>query len=80
MGTSHASEARLSSEGDSGMSGESMVLTVPEVAAALQVSRWTVYDRIKRHEIPTITVGRALRVPRRWLDELLAGDIEMSTP
>lgn len=47
------------------------VLTVPEVADALSVSRWTIYDRIRRGEIPVVHVGRAKRIPRRWLNELL---------
>lgn len=47
----------------------STVLTVAEVADALSVSRWTIYDRIHRGEIPTIQVGRAKRVPRAWLSD-----------
>lgn len=57
---------------------ESPVLTVAQVADALQLSRWCVYDRIKRGEIPVVTVGRALRVPRVWLDRLTAIEPEFA--
>lgn len=55
------------------MTADSPVLTVPEVAAALRVSNWTIYERIRRDEIPVVRVGSRLRVPRVWLDKLLAG-------
>lgn len=57
----------------------SPVLTVAELADALQVSRWCVYDRIRRGEIPTITVGRALRVPRVWLDRQITAALEVAS-
>lgn len=49
------------------------VLTVPQVAEALAVSRSHVYERIRRHEIPVVYSGRAVRVPRKWLDEQING-------
>lgn len=48
------------------------VLRVAVVAEALDVTPWCIYDRIRRGEIPVITVGRAKRVPRWWLEEKLA--------
>lgn len=53
---------------------ESLVLRVSDVAKALDVSTSTIYDRIHRGEIPARPVGRALRIPRIWLDEFLSVD------
>lgn len=58
------------------MTARPSLLTVAEVAAELRVSRTCVYEQIRRGEIPTITVGRALRVPSRWLEERI--DASMS--
>ncbi|GAA2053345.1 MULTISPECIES: helix-turn-helix domain-containing protein [Streptomyces] len=38
-------------------------LTVPEVMAALRLSRFKVYDLIRSGEIRSFTIGRARRVP-----------------
>ncbi|MFD8572461.1 helix-turn-helix domain-containing protein [Streptomyces sp. NPDC059639] len=38
-------------------------LTVPEVMAALRISRFKVYDLIRSNELHSITIGRARRVP-----------------
>lgn len=45
----------------------STLLTVPEVADALGVSRRSIYEGIRRDEIPVVEVGRAKRVPLSWL-------------
>jgi excisionase family DNA binding protein len=55
---------------------ETPLLTVPEVAERLRVSRPTVYRRIRAGEIPAIRVGNtsgALRVPADELDAWLYG-------
>ena len=39
------------------------LLTVPEVMARLKVGRTTVYDLIRTRRLPSITIGRARRVP-----------------
>lgn len=39
------------------------VLTVPEVMAALRLSRFKVYDLIRSGQLRSITIGRARRVP-----------------
>lgn len=46
-----------------------MVLTVPEVAAELQIPASTVYDLIRRGEIPSVRVGKRIRVPQRQLEQ-----------
>jgi len=47
-------------------------LTVPEVAAALGVSKSNVYERVRRNEIPALRLGRTVRIPRVWLDRWIA--------
>lgn len=51
---------------------ERLVLRVEEAAALLSVSRAQAYALIARGEIPSVRVGKAVRVPRRaleaWLD------------
>ena len=37
-------------------------LTVPEVMAALRISRSKVYDLFRARELPSFTIGRARRV------------------
>lgn len=43
------------------------LLTVVETAELLRLSPWRVYDLIRRGEIPSINLGRTLRVPRDLL-------------
>jgi len=50
-----------------------MVLTVPEVAAELQIPASTVYDLIRRGEIPSVRVGKRIRVPKRRLEAWING-------
>jgi len=50
-----------------------IVLTVPEVAAELQIPASTVYDLIRRGEIPSVRVGRRIRVPKRRLEDWVNG-------
>lgn len=38
-------------------------LTVPEVMARLHVGRSTVYDLIRSRRLPSVTIGRARRIP-----------------
>lgn len=51
----------------------SMLLTVRDVAVALQIGRTRTYALLRSGEIPVIRVGRAVRVPRdglcRWIEE-----------
>lgn len=48
-----------------------LALTVAETATALRLGRNTVYDLIRTGEIPSIRVGRAIRVPQAALTEWL---------
>lgn len=44
------------------------VLTVPEIASYLRIGRTTAYELVKRGEIPSLKIGRQIRVLR---DDLL---------
>lgn len=50
---------------------EPLVLTVEETAAVLRIGRGAAYEAVRRGDIPSVRLGRSLRVPRRALDELL---------
>jgi excisionase family DNA binding protein len=48
------------------------LLTINEVAAALRVSKMTIYRLVQAGELPAIRIGRSIRVPasalRAYLD------------
>jgi excisionase family DNA binding protein len=46
-------------------------LTVAEVAAAMRVSKMTVYRLVHSGELPAVRVGRSFRVPETAVDEYL---------
>jgi excisionase family DNA binding protein len=46
-------------------------LTVAEVAAAMRVSKMTVYRLVHNGELPAIRVGRSFRVPEDAVSEYL---------
>ena len=60
-------------------SSHRLVLTVPEVAAELQIPASTVYDLIRRGVIPAVRVGKRLRVPKRRLEDWINGRQEAAT-
>lgn len=43
------------------------IMSVPEAARFLGVGRNTVYDAVRRGEIPSIRFGRQIRIPRHGL-------------
>ncbi|GIH91260.1 helix-turn-helix transcriptional regulator [Planobispora siamensis] len=46
------------------------LLTVPQAMAALQVSRWTVYQLIRSGELASVLVGeRCRRIPESALND-----------
>ncbi|MGW2214375.1 helix-turn-helix domain-containing protein [Nonomuraea sp. NPDC001684] len=48
------------------------LLTVPQAMAALQVSRWTLYNLIRSGELGSILVGvRCRRIPATALDDYI---------
>jgi excisionase family DNA binding protein len=48
-----------------------LVVTVPEAGQMLGLSRNAAYAAAERGEIPTIRIGRLLKVPKAALDRLL---------
>lgn len=53
------------------MSDLATLLTVPEAAKLLRISRNLAYDLVARGEIPAVRLGRVIRVPRASLEEWL---------
>ncbi|QGV79787.1 helix-turn-helix domain-containing protein [Streptomyces ficellus] len=51
-------------------------LTVPEVMAALHLSRFKVYDLIRTKQLPSFTVGRARRIPADALHTFMQHQLE----
>jgi excisionase family DNA binding protein len=48
---------------------EHMLLTVPEAARLLRVSRAFAYELIARGELPVLRLGRRVLVPREALEQ-----------
>lgn len=48
---------------------ENMLLTVPEAARLLRVSRAFAYELIARGELPVLRLGRRVLVPREALEQ-----------
>lgn len=57
--------------------GDRELLRIEEVQAVLGVGRSKVYDMIRRGELPTLRIGRLVRVPRwaleAWISERTTG-------
>ncbi len=51
------------------MNDDSLLLTVPETAKLLRISRNLAYELVARGELPAVRLGRVIRIPR---DELTA--------
>jgi excisionase family DNA binding protein len=54
---------------------QSLLLTIPQVAKSLGISRSMVYSLIgKRKGLPVVRLGRSVRVPatslQKWIEEL----------
>ncbi len=52
---------------------ESVVMSVEEAAEILGVSRNTAYEAVKRGEIPTMRIGRLIKVLRRPFMRMVGG-------
>ena len=50
------------------------VLTVPEAGRVLGLKVHTAYRAARNGEIPTIRIGRRIRVPKAQLQRMLAGE------
>jgi excisionase family DNA binding protein len=56
------------------------LLTVPETAQVLRISRDLVYELIHRRELPAIRLGRKIRVPAFGLRQWIASQAGVSAP
>ncbi|MBM7791290.1 helix-turn-helix domain-containing protein [Tenggerimyces flavus] len=57
--------------GGGGPISEARFLTVAEVAAAMRVSKMTVYRLVHAGELPAHQVGRSFRIPERAVHDYL---------
>ena len=59
------------------------LLTVPEAARLLRISRNLAYELVARNELPAVRLGRVIRVPKHglteWVDRQVDGAAERST-
>jgi excisionase family DNA binding protein len=55
--------------------GETDAYTIPEAGKRLKIGRNQAYAAAKRGEIPTIKIGRSLRVPKPAFERLLEGGL-----
>jgi len=44
---------------------EPILLLPEEVATLMKVSRWTVYELVKRKKLPATKIGRGIRIPTK---------------
>ncbi|MGN5380525.1 helix-turn-helix domain-containing protein [Streptomyces lasalocidi] len=58
------------------MTADTELLTVPQVMARLQLGRTAVYDLLRTHQLPSLTLGRARRIPAHALDRLIRTRLE----
>ena len=49
------------------------LLTVPEAAALLRISRNAAYEAVRRGDLPSLHIGRSVRVPKAALLERIGG-------
>jgi excisionase family DNA binding protein len=61
------------------MENEKLTLTIEEAGKLLGVSRPTAYKLAKTKQIPTITLGRRIFVPRAALNKMLE-DVDYKYP
>jgi excisionase family DNA binding protein len=52
------------------------LLTVPAVMARLKLGRSTVYDLIRSRRLPSLTIGRARRIPASSLNTYIRHHLE----
>jgi excisionase family DNA binding protein len=58
--------------GESGV--ERLTVTVAQAGIMLGISRTSVYERVRRGEIPTVRLGRRLLVPKARLLAMVEGE------
>ena len=58
---------------------ETLAYSVPEVGKMLGLGRSSVYEAVRTGQIPSITIGRRILIPRAALERLLEGTTNSST-
>ncbi|KJY29932.1 excisionase [Streptomyces katrae] len=53
-----------------------LLMTVPEVMATLKLGRHSVYNLIRSKRLPSITVGRARRIPADAVHRFINTELE----
>jgi excisionase family DNA binding protein len=53
---------------------EPAVYTVEQVAELLVIGRTAAYDGVRRGEIPSVRIGRCIRIPRHALEQMLTAN------
>jgi excisionase family DNA binding protein len=48
-----------------------LTYTVEQAAEALQIGRSAAYEAVRRGEIPSVRIGRSVRIPRHQLEAML---------
>ncbi len=51
---------------------DALLLKVPEAARLLDISRGLAYELVARGELPSIRLGRVIRIPRHGLEQWIA--------
>jgi excisionase family DNA binding protein len=51
------------------MNDDQLLLTVPETAKLLRISRNLAYELVARGELPAVRLGRVIRIPRGALND-----------
>lgn len=76
----------MASEGEErqvsqGLKNLTQVMLYPfEVAELMKVSRWTVYELVKRKKLPATKIGRGIRIPTKAvMDFINSGGTEVLT-
>jgi excisionase family DNA binding protein len=62
----------VKSEAEGPDQDKALTYTINEVAKLLQISRNAAYEAARTGSIPSVRIGRTIRVPRHALEERLA--------
>lgn len=57
-----------------------LLLTVPEAAELLRISRNLAYELVTQRRIPHIRLGRRVLIPRQGLENWIAREAELPQP
>lgn len=73
-------EEPVKSEGERRLLQGKELLTVPEAAGLLSLSRTTVYELVAAGDLPVVKIGRATRIPAEALRAWVARQMSVRTP